>query len=79
MNSQDPGFLQFLQSGRKILTDTKTPRRAEPKTKKLAPPKPEEPLDPHDRFVKKCIRDKPSKKVLLEFFEDTIKSEESKL
>ena len=79
MNSQDQNFLQFLQSGKKILTDTKTPRRVEPKTKKLPPPKPDEPTDPHDRFVKKCIKDKPSRKVLLEFFEDTIKSEEAKL
>ena len=79
MNSQDQNFLAFLQSGKKILTDTKTARKSEPKTKKLPPPTPDEPLDPHERFVKKCIRDKPSKKVLLEFFEDTIKSEEAKL
>ena len=79
MNTQDQGFLQFLQSGKKILTDTKTPKRAQVQTKKLAPPKPEEPLDPHQRFVKKCIADKPSKKVLIEFFEDIIKSEEAKL
>ena len=79
MSSQDPNFLSFLKSGKKILTDTTTPRKIEPKTKKLPPPTPDEPLDPYERFVKKCIRDKPSKKVLLEFFEDMIKTEESKL
>lgn len=79
MNSQDQNFLAFLQSGKKILTDTKTPRKSEPKTKKLPAPTPDEPSDPHERFIKKCVRDKPSKKVLLEFFEDTIKSEEAKL
>lgn len=74
----DENFRNFLQSGRKILLDTKTKRPKQPETKKLAPPK-EGPRDPRESFIKTCIRDKPPKKFLLEFWGTEIEKEEAKL
>ena len=75
----DDNFRNFLESGRKILLDTKTKRPKQPETKKLPPPKAEGPKDPRESFIKHCIREKPSKKYLLEFWETEIEKEESKL
>lgn len=75
----DDNFRSFLESGRKILLDTKTKKPKQPETKKLAPPKADGPKDPREVFIKHCIREKPPKKYLLEFWETEIEKEESKL
>ena len=74
----DENFKNFLQSGRKILLDTKTKKPTQPETKKLAAPK-EGPRDPREAFIKHCVREKPNKKYLLEFWESEIEKEEQKL
>lgn len=75
----DSNFKQFLESGRKIIVDTKTKKASQPVVKKLPPPVSEAPTDPHDSFCKRIVRDKPHKKHLVEFFEEQIQKEESKL
>lgn len=66
--------------GLKILQDTKTPRKQTPKANSLPNhlnPKPQGSL--HDVAVAKFIKEKPSKKHLIEFFEKVIEIEEAKL
>ena len=66
--------------GIKILQDTKTSKREVAKSKSLPDklnPQPQGSI--HDMAVKKFIKDKPSKKHILEFFEKIIEVEESKL
>ena len=79
MNSQDQNFQAFLQTGRKIILDTKAKKTTSAAVKKMPPPKPEGPTDLHTSFVKHCIQEKPKPKYLLEFFEEQIKKEEAKL
>lgn len=75
----DDNFRNFLESGRKILVDTKTKRPKQPEVKKLPAPKAEGPKDPRESFIKTCIRDKPPKKFVLEFWQEEIEKEEAKL
>jgi len=66
--------------GIKILQDCKTARKEIPKSKSLPDklnPQPQGSI--HDMAVKKFIKDKPSKKHILEFFEKIIEVEEAKL
>lgn len=79
MNTQDKNFQEFLQTGRRIILDTKAKKTSATATKKLPEPKPEGPTDPHTSFCKMVIREKPKPKVLIEFFEDQITKEEAKL
>lgn len=79
MNSTDQNFQNFLQTGRKIILDTKAKKTTTAATKKLPEPKPEGPTDPHTSFCKTVTRDKPKPKYLIEFFEEQIKKEEAKL
>lgn len=74
-------ILQDLaKSGKKIILDTKAPKNTASVGKKVvATVAAEKPLDQHQAFVKKCIRDKPSKKEIVEFFERICEAEERKL
>ena len=66
--------------GLKILQDTKTTKQQIPKANSLPNslnPKPAGSL--HDLAVAKFIKEKPSKKHILEFFEKVIEMEEAKL
>jgi hypothetical protein len=66
--------------GIKILQDTKTTKKEMTKSKSLPDklnPKPAGSI--HDMAVAKFIKDKPSKKHILEFFEKIIEIEEAKL
>lgn len=69
----------LAHKGIKILHDTKAPRSSVPKAKSV--PTKEEPqeLDLHKAAVKRFIKDKPSKKHVIEFFERVIEAEEKKL
>lgn len=69
------------QSGRKIIVDTKAPRNTSGVAKSVsAKAAASEPiLDIHQAFVKRCIKDKPPKKDLVEFFDRVCKAEEMKL
>ena len=77
----------FLASGKKLLNDTKTPRKApEPaNTKKGSLPNPAlgsgEPVerDPHKLFIRRVVKEKPSKKEVVEQFEKFIEQAESQL
>ena len=74
-------FKDFLKSGKRMITDTK-----QPKVKTTAVPAKQksdaldgiEP-DPHKRFVKYCIKNKPDTKELMKEFEKFIQIEEAKL
>lgn len=79
MNSQDQNFQNFLQTGRKIILDTKAKKTTTAKTKTLPEPKAEGPTDPHTSFCKRVINEKPKPKYLVEFFEEQIQKEEAKL
>jgi hypothetical protein len=79
MNSQDQNFQAFLQTGRKIILDTKAKKTTSAAVKKMPAPKQEGPSDPHTSFVKHVVQEKPKPKYLLEFFEEEIKREEAKL
>jgi hypothetical protein len=74
-------YLKDLASkGCRILTDTKLPKQSIGKTKAVenkAAPVP--PKDIHEATVKRCIKEKPHKKHLIEFFESVIEQEEAKL
>jgi hypothetical protein len=67
-------------SGRKILVDTKQQKNTadvgKPIKMKAAP---ESILDIHQAFVKRCIKDKPPKKDLVDFFQRVCEAEEKKL
>lgn len=69
----------LAKKGCKILQDTKTLRQDTPKTKALPEKAAPQELDPHQAAVRRIIKEKPSKKHLLEFFEKVIEAEERKL
>lgn len=78
----DSGYKTFIESGRRILTDTQQPRRAEAKKKiekKDIPGLGEGESDPHKRFIKRCIKEKPKKKEILEMFQVWIQQAEAEL
>jgi len=69
----DEHFKHFLDSGKKLLTDTKAPRRmavAPVKGKKdtgPAQPKMSDVSDnPHALFVRRCVHEKPKKSDIIE-------------
>ena len=74
-------FKDFLKSGKRMITDTKQPKvktTAVPAKKKSEALDGDEP-DPHKRFVKYCIKNKPDTKELMKEFEKFIQIEEAKL
>ena len=67
-------------TGRKILTDTKTPKNTAAVGKKVSSKAAPEPvLDIHQAFVKRAIKDKPKKTEVVEFFQRVCEAEEKKL
>lgn len=71
----------LAKSGRKILTDTKSPKNTASVGKKV-PEKvaaTDQILDIHQAFVKRAIKDKPSKKEMVEFFQRVCEAEERNL
>jgi hypothetical protein len=70
----------LAQSGRKILTDTKSPKNTVGVGKPVKAKAASEPiLDIHAAFVKRAIKDKPKKQELVEFFQRVCEAEERKL
>lgn len=69
----------LAKKGCKILHDTKSPRQVLAKAKSIPHKDTDQILDIHQAAVKRFIKDKPSKKHLLEFFEKIIEAEEKKL
>lgn len=79
----DSVLKSFLEQKKCLVSDTKIPST---KKQKSVVPKPgkgmlEEPVenDPYKRFAKSAIKDKPSKKDLIEKMQAFISSEEAKL
>jgi hypothetical protein len=70
---------EMAQAGRKILTDTKQKKNATEISKPIKVKITEAPTDIHAAFVKKCIKEKPKKQVLVDFFQMVCESEEKKL
>jgi hypothetical protein len=70
---------EMAQAGRKILTDTKQKKNATDVSKPVKVKISEPPTDIHSAFVKKCIKEKPKKQVLVEFFQMVCEAEEKKL
>lgn len=69
-------------TGRKIITDTKTPKNSATVGQKVPPkaaPQPEQILDMHQAFVKRAIKEKPKKQEVVEFFQRVCDAEEKKL
>lgn len=70
----------LAQSGKKIITDTKSPKNTANVGKKVSAKVASEPiLDIHQAFVKRAIKDKPPKKDVVEFFQRVCEAEEAKL
>jgi len=69
----------LAKKGCKILQDTKQPRREVPKAKAIPLKNSAQDLDIHQIAVRRFVKEKPSKKHILEFFETIIQSEETKL
>ena len=77
----DSSFKDFLSSGKRMITDTKQPK---PKTSSVPAKKKSEALegdetDPHKRFVKYCVKNRPDSKEIIKEFEKFIEIEEAKL
>jgi hypothetical protein len=66
---------EFMNSGKTLITDTKTPRQLKPKEKA----KPDEIGDPHKVFVRHTIQTKPKKSEIIEEFKKFIKVAEDAL
>lgn len=79
----DKHLQELFQSGKRLLLDTKTPKQAKAKTAavkvKGAAAGGAAIDDPHTSFVRRCIRDKPSKKDVVEMFKTFIEAAEAKL
>ena len=70
----------LASTGRKILTDTKTPKNSAAVGKKVSTKATPEPiLNIHESFVKRAIKDKPKKSEVVEFFQRVCEAEEKKL
>lgn len=83
ISRMDQGLKNFLNAGKNLILDTKLEGA---KKQKTAVPKPgkemlDKPLDPdpYRRFAATYIKDKPSKKDLVEKLEQFIQAEEAKL
>ena len=70
----------MFQSGKRLLIDTKTPKDERTKSK-MVKGKAAEPVseDAHIAFQKRCIKDKPPKKEVVEYFKTFIDAAEAKL
>jgi len=79
----DTGLKNFLDAKRNLILDTKLPGVKKQKTQVVKPDKHmlERPLekDEYKRFAETTIKDKPSKKDLIEKIELFIQAEEAKL
>jgi hypothetical protein len=72
---------EFLNSGKRMITDTKLPKAkttAVPAKKKADVLDGDEP-NPHKRFVKNCVKNRPDAKEMVKEFEKFIEIEEAKL
>ena len=83
ISRMDQGLKNFLNAGKNLVLDTKLEGA---KKQKTAVPKPGKEMldrpvesDPYKRFAATCIKDKPSKKDLVEKLEQFIQAEEAKL
>ena len=76
----DAFFKDFINSGRKLITDTKTPRLPSSKAEKVPTAsdmmKGGKPMTGYDVFIKRIIKELPTKKNLTEDFENFIKQAE---
>jgi len=77
----DATFKDFLQSGRALLTDTKTPRKLAAVGTKLNPLKVGgmDETDPYKAFVKRVISEKPKKGELVKDLKRFIEGAEAQL
>lgn len=75
----DSTLKNFLSSGKKLLGDTTTPRAVDTKKAPRALTIEDTETDPHRRFVKRVIREKPTKKELVKDLEHFIASAEAQL
>ena len=79
----DTGLKNFLDTKKNLILDTKLPGKLKQKTQVVKPNKNDmhKPLDPdqYRAFANTVIKDKPSKKDLIEKIELFIQAEEAKL
>jgi hypothetical protein len=77
MKSFDPYIKQLEESGRKILSDTKTPKKSVVSKKQELSP--EQQGDPYEVFIKRTIVDKPAKEDIVKELERFIKVKEKEI
>jgi hypothetical protein len=79
----DSGLRNFLDTKKNLVLDTKLPAVRKQKTEVPKPPKEmmEKPIenDPYRKFANSCIKDKPSKKDIIEKIQSFIDAEEALL
>ena len=79
----DSGLRNFLDTKKNLILDTKIPAIRKQKTEVPKPPKEmmEKPVenDPYRKFANSCIKDKPSKKDIIEKIESFITAAEALL
>jgi hypothetical protein len=79
----DSGLKHFLDTKKNLILDTKIPAVRRQKTEVPKAPKEmmDKPLenDPYRKFANSCIKDKPTKKDIIEKIESFITAEEAKL
>ena len=68
-----------VKTGRKILLDTKAPRKVPVKGKAISPMGSPAETDPHKIFVRRTIQEKPKKSVVVDEFKRFIKTAEDLL
>ena len=77
MKSFDPYIKQLEESGRKIIGDTKMPKKSViHKKQELSP---EQQGDPYEVFIKRTITDKPAKEDIVKELERFIKVKEKEI
>lgn len=77
--SHNPQLKEFLNSGKKIITDTKLPKVKTSKSVKEEVIEPKQEGDIHQVFVKRTIQDKPKKSEIIEDFKKFITLAEKEL
>lgn len=75
----DSTLKNFLASGKKLLGDTTTARAVDTKKQPKSLSINDTETDPHRRFVKRVIREKPTKKELVKDLEQFIAAAEAQL
>ena len=78
----DSTLKYFLDQGKALIKDTKTPRQKPTKTKEMKSPgglEAKVESDPHKRFSNSVIKDKPSKKDVVEKIQGFITQAEAEL